>query len=123
MLVSILLASYLPKGIGQARWAVVVAIYLGYYLVQEGAWFTTLGKRLFGLRVARLDGSHCGSGSAAVRTVTRNIEVNPVLLGVLPGGLAVAPSKRHQRVGDMLSGSVVVSIGEGAVQQWGCDRS
>ena len=117
MLISLVVASHMPEAIGQAHWAVVVGTYLAYYLLQEGAWSTTLGKRLFSLRVARLDGSECGWGPAALRTVTRIIEVNPILLGVLPGGLAVAWSKRHQRVGDMLAGTAVVGRSQRAVQQ------
>ena len=113
MLISLLLASRMPETTGQARWAVVVTTYLAYYLIQEGAWSTTLGKRLFGLRVARLDGSEPGWGAATVRTITRIIEVNPILLGALPGGLVVALSKRHQRLGDLLSRSVVVALTAG----------
>lgn len=108
MLVSVLPASRLPEEMGHARWVVVVGTYLAYYLIQEGAWSTTLGKRLVGLRVARLDGSDCGWAAAALRTVTRVDEVNPLVLGVLPGGLAAALSKRHQRIGDMLARCVVV---------------
>jgi uncharacterized RDD family membrane protein YckC len=36
------------------------------------------------------------------------VEVNPILLGALPAALAGVFSKRHQRFGDMLGGSVVV---------------
>jgi uncharacterized RDD family membrane protein YckC len=117
MFISLLLASNMPEEVGQARWALVVGVYLAYYFVQEGTWSTTFGKRLFGLRVARLDGSECGWPAAAIRTVARIIEVNPILLGALPGGLAVALSKRHQRMGDMLSKTVVVLRSQRAVQQ------
>jgi uncharacterized RDD family membrane protein YckC len=85
-----------------------VATYLLYFLLQEGAAATTLGKRLFGLRVTRLDGSPCGWLGALVRTVLRLLEVNPILFGALPGGLMVAFSKRHQRLGDILGRCVVV---------------
>src|SRR5437867_2231087 len=103
MLINLLLASRMPAEIGQASWVVAVSPYLAYYFIQEGAWSTTLGKDLF---KARPDGSECGWRAAAIRTVTRFVEDNPVLLGVLPGGPAVALSKGHQRVGDMLSRSV-----------------
>jgi uncharacterized RDD family membrane protein YckC len=108
MLISLLLAAQLPDSVGQARWAIVVATYLGYYLIQEGLWATTLGKRVFGLRVSRVDGASPGWGGALWRTLTRVIEVNPLLLGVLPGGLAVALTERHQRLGDILARTVVV---------------
>jgi uncharacterized RDD family membrane protein YckC len=117
MFISLLLASNMPEEMGQARWVLVVSVYLAYYFVQEGTWSTTLGKRLFGLRVAQLDGSHCGWPAAALRTAARIVEVNPILLGALPGGLAVALSKHHQRMGDMLSKTVVVPRSQRAVQQ------
>jgi uncharacterized RDD family membrane protein YckC len=106
--ISVLAATRMPEESGQARWVVVVATYLAYYWLQEGVWGTTLGKRLFGLRVVALDGSPLSWRLALVRTLTRLLEVNPVVLGVLPGGLMVAFTKRHQRLGDLLSGAVVV---------------
>jgi len=117
MLLSVLPASRLPEELGHVRRAIVVGTYLAYYLIQEGLWSTTLGKRLLGLRVAHLNGADCGWAGAAIRTVTRVLEVNPLVLGVLPGGLVVAFSKRHQRLGDMLARCVVVDRIGPAVQQ------
>ena len=105
MFVALLVGSRLPELPNSDRVSVAVAAYLAYYLAQEGVWSTTLGKRLFGLRIYKADGSPCGWRSATIRTVTRVVEVNPIL-GALPAGLAVAFSKRHQRLGDMLSGCV-----------------
>jgi len=83
--------------------------YLAYFFVQEGSCGTTLGKRVFGLRVARLDGGPAGWTEAWWRTVLRLLEVNPLFLGAIPGGLVIAWSKRRQRLGDMVAGTVVVS--------------
>src|SRR5438445_360215 len=92
----------------KGRMGVAMGVYLLYFLVQEGAWSTTVGKRLFGLYVLRLDGSRCGWFGAAIRTAARFIEVNPMLpFGALPGAIAVAMSKRRQRLGDMGAGTVV----------------
>ena len=91
-----------------ARWMVAVFIYLSYFGLQEGAWSNTLGKRAFGLRITRFDGTACGWRAALLRTVTRLIEVNPILLGGLPAGLAIAFSERRQRFGDRISGTLVV---------------
>jgi uncharacterized RDD family membrane protein YckC len=94
------------------RMTVVICVFLLYFFLQEGAWSTTLGKRSFGLYVRRLDGSQCGWGAAAIRTAARAIEVNPILpFGALPGAIAVARSRRRQRIGDMLAGTVVLSPG------------
>jgi uncharacterized RDD family membrane protein YckC len=95
----------LPDG---GKMIAAVCVYLLYFVVQEGAWSTTLAKRLFGLSIRRLDGSRCGWRGAALRTAARAIEVNPLLpFGALPGAVAVARSKRRQRLGDMLAGTVV----------------
>ena len=90
------------------RWAIAAAVFVGYFFVQEGAWGTTLGKRVFGLRVVRLDGSVAGWQEALARSVLRLVEVNPVLLGALPAALAVAWSRRKQRLGDMIAGTLVI---------------
>ena len=103
-----LAGSNLPVGDGQIRGFVAVLFYLACYFVQEGVWSTTIGKRLFGLTVRLLDGSPARWQASGVRTITRLLEVNPLVLGVLPGGLLVAFSKRHQRLGDILAGTVVV---------------
>jgi uncharacterized RDD family membrane protein YckC len=101
-------ASSLPEAVGSGRVAVVVLVYLAYYFVQESLWATTLGKLLLGLTIVKLDGAPYTWREAALRTMARLIEVNPIFLGALPGGLAVAFSRHHQRFGDMLAGCIVV---------------
>jgi uncharacterized RDD family membrane protein YckC len=96
---------YWPPG----RWALVALTYLAYYFVQEGVWGTTLGKRVFGLRVVRLDGTRAGWPEAFWRTLFRIIEVNPLLFGAAPGGLAIVRSKQRQRLGDQAADTVVVT--------------
>lgn len=105
----ILIASRLPGNLSAvARWTVAIAGYLAYFLFQEALWKTTVGKRLFGLKIVRLDGRDPSWREAAWRTGLRILEVNPLLLGAIPGGLAVTWSKRRQRLGDMLAKTVVV---------------
>jgi uncharacterized RDD family membrane protein YckC len=36
------------------------------------------------------------------------LEVNPLLLGGLPAGLVIISTKRKQRIGDLLAGTLVV---------------
>jgi uncharacterized RDD family membrane protein YckC len=99
-LLCLLIASKLP--------GIAIFAYLGYFLVQEATWHTTLGKWLFGLTIVCLDGGAVGWPEAGSRTLLRVVEVNPILLGMLPGGIAVALSKRKQRLGDRLAGTIVV---------------
>jgi uncharacterized RDD family membrane protein YckC len=103
-----LCGAHAPVVSPEAKGTVSVVIYLGYYFLQEGALGATLGKLLFGLRVLRLDGTRAAWREAGLRTLLRVLEVNPLVFGVLPGGLIVAFSKRKQRLGDMLARTVVV---------------
>jgi uncharacterized RDD family membrane protein YckC len=105
----ILIGARLPGPFSSpVRWTIAALAFVGYFLVQEEAWGTTLGKRIFGFRVVRLDGSIAGWSEALLRSGLRLVEVNPVLLGALPAALTVAWSKRKQRLGDMLAGTLVI---------------
>ena len=87
---------------------VLILTYFGYFLFCEALWARTPGKMLFDLRVRRLDGAVPGLKEAFIRTVLRLVEANPLLLGAIPAGLAVSFSKRRQRLGDRLAGTVVM---------------
>ncbi|HEY9434203.1 MAG TPA: RDD family protein [Blastocatellia bacterium] len=92
--------------------AVITALcsaHLAYFFVFEALWSRTPGKYLFGLHVCQVDGSRCTLRSAMLRTLLRVIEVNPILLGALPAGIMLLVTKRKQRLGDLLSGTVVIS--------------
>ena len=92
--------------IGRAN--LLIVTYLLYFLIPEALWGRTLGKRIFGLIVLRLDGTRGGWRESLIRTSMRVLEVNPLFLGALPGALFVLFSKRRQRAGDILGGTVVV---------------
>jgi len=85
------------------------SVHLAYFFVFEALWSRTPGKYLFGLRVCQVDGSRCTLRSAMLRTLLRVIEVNPILLGALPAGIMLLVTKRKQRLGDLLAGTVVIS--------------
>jgi uncharacterized RDD family membrane protein YckC len=99
----------LPENWVAMKVVVLVAGYLGYFIVFEALWSRTPGKYFQGLIVRKLDGRKSDWVSAVVRSVLRIVEVNPVLLGGIPAGLIVISSERKQRLGDMLAGTVVVS--------------
>ena len=78
-----------------------------YFSVCEGVAGTTLGKRIFGLRVVRAaDGRPCGPFAAVVRTVLRLVD--NILLS-LPGITFIVSSPRRQRLGDRAAKTLVVS--------------
>lgn len=83
--------------------------YLGYYFVLEAALSRTIGKLMMGLVVVRVDGSRISIRDAAMRTVFRVLEVNPFLLGGLPAAVSIIYSENHQRIGDKVAGTLVVS--------------
>ncbi len=85
----------------------LVAIYFGYFLFFESAFATTPGKLMFSLRVLHLNGTRCSVRAAIIRTLTRLLEVNPILLGCIPAALVVWNTEHKQRWGDLLAGTIV----------------
>lgn len=79
----------------------------GYAMALETAWSgQTLGKRALGLRVIQQSGVRIGFYHAALRNLARAVDSLPVLY--LVGGVAALLSRSHQRLGDMLAGTIVV---------------
>lgn len=85
-------------------WIGVLAL---YFVVAEGVWGRSLGKLIMGTVVVDSAGRAPGILKAAMRTVLRIVEVNPVLF-CLPAGIAFTASTRRQRLGDMLARTYVV---------------
>ena len=98
-----------PESLSALKAVLFFVVYLAYFVVLEGVWSRTFGKFFQGLVVRKLDGSPCDWTAAVIRGVTRIVEVNPLLLGGLPAGLAIIASERKQRIGDLLAGTLVVS--------------
>jgi len=110
VLLAFLVSSRVPGLADGARTALLVVTYLAYYFVLEALWSRTLVKRFAGLVIVkRTSGEPAGWREAAIRTVLRVLEANPLLFGILPGAIVVARSRYRQRLGDMLAGTVVVS--------------
>jgi len=87
----------------------VCSIYLGYFFIFELLWSRTPGKFIQGLVVRNIDGTRTSLTGHLIRTVTRLLEANPILLGGIPAGIAIFASVRKQRIGDSLARTVVVS--------------
>jgi uncharacterized RDD family membrane protein YckC len=87
---------------------------LAYYVVMEGKWGATLGKLATKLRVVNAQGQAPGFGRAAVRTILRLVEVNPIVAGGIPAGLVALLSPTKQRLGDMLAGTYVLYAADAA---------
>jgi uncharacterized RDD family membrane protein YckC len=91
----------------QALGVSIMALLFIYCAVLEGAFGTTVGKRLFGMRVVRAcDGQRCGVVAALVRTALRLVDN---VLFSLPGLIAITSSPRCQRYGDRVAKTMVVA--------------
>ena len=88
--------------------AAALSTYVCYYFLSEWLLGGTPGKLFFGLVVRQISGEACTASQIGIRTLLRFLEVNPLLFGALPAGIAVWWTKRGQRIGDILAGTVVV---------------
>ena len=84
------------------------AWYLIYFALTEWLFSATIGKYLFSLRVRSLSLQPCTFSQSMIRTAMRIIEVNPLLLGALPAILMIKFTRRGQRLGEILSGTIVI---------------
>jgi uncharacterized RDD family membrane protein YckC len=67
----------------------------------ESATGTTLGKMTFALHTRRADGGHAGGGRVLVRYLVLPLDL------LLIGPILALLTRRHQRLGDLLAGTVV----------------
>jgi uncharacterized RDD family membrane protein YckC len=86
-----------------AAYAILVLV---YYTGSEWKWRATPGKLMLGVRIASADERPLTFGRVLVRQLLRVIDVLPVLY--LLGFVLVEVTKRHQRIGDLAAGTVIV---------------
>jgi uncharacterized RDD family membrane protein YckC len=83
-----------------------IGIVFGYYIVLEAIFGATLGKFATNLRVVReSDGGPIDWSASVIRNVLRIIDG---LVLYLVGLIAMCFSKKRQRIGDRVAGTVVV---------------
>lgn len=93
-----------------ARVSSFVAIFILYHSVSEWRWGATVGKAIAGVKVTTVSGNPCPPWRALARNLARFIDG----AGLYLVGLVVASaSPRRQRVGDQVSGTVVVRMAPG----------
>ncbi|MGQ0659051.1 MAG: RDD family protein [Chromatiales bacterium] len=84
-------------------WLVIALL---YYIAMEAKIGATAGKRLIGLKVARLDGSSPPDWrTSIVRNVLRLVDG---LVFYLLGAILIWTSDKKQRLGDRVAGTVVL---------------
>lgn len=82
----------------------LLLVFWGYFPFFEEVWSgRTPGKRAFGLRVIQTDGQPAGLGAVLLRNLLR-----PVDSILLIGLFFMLFTRRHQRIGDLAGGTLVV---------------
>lgn len=82
-------------------------IWFGYGIFLESWWRgRTVGKRIFRLRVMDEQGLHLVFSQVVIRNLLRFADMLPVFY--LVGGLTCLLTRRAQRIGDLVAGTVVV---------------
>ncbi|MGZ3422823.1 MAG: RDD family protein [Polyangiales bacterium] len=79
-----------------------------WFAAWEGLRGSTPGKKAFGLRVVTVTGRPIGMGQSMLRNVLRAADLLPT--AYLVGVASMALSKRFQRIGDLVAGTLVVHV-------------
>jgi uncharacterized RDD family membrane protein YckC len=79
-----------------------------YWIVGEHVFGTTIGKRIFGIRVVGADGGKPGWGAAVVRTLFRIVDSFPWVVPYLAGFVSAISGSERKRIGDRVAGTRVV---------------
>ncbi len=87
-------------------WPWLVLITFLYFFLQEGAFGTTLGKAIFGLRVVDLNGGRLTWRAALIRNMLLFVDA---VFTSLVAAISMATSPNRQRVGDRFAHTLVVS--------------
>jgi uncharacterized RDD family membrane protein YckC len=103
----------LMGGLGRGAWLVYLAACLIYFFLLELHTGQTIGKRVAGLRVVRVDGRPVDVMGIGARNALRLIDgiPGPPLIGALSMTLT---GQRRRRIGDLAAGTIVVEADEHA---------
>jgi len=119
------LTSNLAAGVGEG-WLIGGYIFFlflswfGYYIGFEIMWNgQTIGKRLLGLRVIKMDGTPAAPAQIFMRELVRLVDALPMcLFGYNVAGTVAFFNPYSQRIGDMLAGTIVVKERRTSAPQW-----
>jgi uncharacterized RDD family membrane protein YckC len=106
------------------QWAVAVVIFLvflfnwGYFTLFEAFWNgRTPGKKIAKIRVIQRSGQPIGLFESMARNFVRYVDQIPSFYAV--GVITMFVTKQHQRLGDLVAGTLVVQDREDAGPLWG----
>ncbi|MDI6903633.1 MAG: RDD family protein [Methanocellales archaeon] len=80
-------------------------IIFAYFLILEGVFGQTLGKKLCKIKVVKEDGSPCDLSASFIRNILRIIDGIAVYL---VGAIFIARSDKKQRLGDRVASTIVI---------------
>ena len=99
------------------NWIVTLAVMLPYFIyfpLIETLWNgRTVGKKIMGLRVTKVDGKRASLGSYLIRWIFRFFEISAT--GGVIAILTILINGKGQRVGDLVAGTCVISERESQV--------
>jgi len=81
-------------------------VVFAYFIVMEGMYGYTIGKKLLSIRVVNESGGNIGMGKSAIRNVLRVVDALPTLYII--GIILIAVNDDEQRLGDMAASTYVV---------------
>lgn len=97
----------IPQEIGWVSYLIVFTPYFLYFPLMETAWNgRTIGKKVVGIRVVRVDGSRVSFGSYLVRWLFRFIEITGT--GGVVAILTILINGKGQRLGDIVAKTTVI---------------
>ncbi|GAC1572554.1 MAG: hypothetical protein NVS3B23_07950 [Candidatus Saccharimonadales bacterium] len=80
-----------------------------YFVVFETIKGATIGKMAAGITVVQVDGSKTTFKKALLRNVVRLVDGFPYVIPYVLGMIIMAVTKKHQRIGDKIAGTIVVT--------------
>jgi uncharacterized RDD family membrane protein YckC len=107
-------AGFELQGVPMFIW---LAIGIGYYIVLEAQFGATLGKRILGLKVVKLEGG--GPIDWQASTVRNLLRLVDGFFFYLVGAIVVWTSAKKQRLGDKVAGTVIVRAQQAAAPEKG----
>jgi len=107
-------ATYIEQELGEGWFSflfilIMLPLWLVYFVLQEGLWGQTIGKRITKIKVVKTNGEKAGWLKVLLRNLFRFIDV----LGPAPyivGMISIMVSKKRQRIGDIVAKTIIVKL-------------
>ena len=107
-------ATYIERELGEDWFSflfilIMLPLWLVYFVVQEGIWGQTIGKRITKIKVVKVNGKKAGWLKVLLRNLFRFVDlIGPCPYGV--GLFSIVFTKNKQRIGDIIAKTVVIRV-------------